>query len=110
MTAKRKAIFRDDSFDATRAHYPVFLKDGLGMCADPNVDPDWFFPDEEKQRNKKLHTELARYVCRRCPFRVDCAQWATDTKQDGIWGGTTTQERMARRHGFTGAGRFAAAL
>jgi WhiB family redox-sensing transcriptional regulator len=35
-------------------------------------------------------------VCRRCPVRVKCLEYAIGTKEpEGIWGGLTPRERKA---------------
>ncbi|MFF1284343.1 WhiB family transcriptional regulator [Streptomyces sp. NPDC058299] len=40
--------------------------------------------------------ERAKLVCRRCPVRDDCLQFALATGQDsGVWGGLTEDERRA---------------
>lgn len=57
-------------------------------CA--GMDPDVFFPD----RGAAKAADRARDVCRRCPVRQPCLDWALDTRQDhGVLGGTTPEER-----------------
>jgi len=58
------------------------------------MDPALFFPgpDEDPER--------ALAVCRTCPVRDECLEWAIAAHERyGIWGGTTEQERrrLARR-------------
>lgn len=36
----------------------------------------------------------ARRVCASCPIVADCLQWAVDNFEEGVWGGTTKQERL----------------
>jgi WhiB family redox-sensing transcriptional regulator len=37
----------------------------------------------------------AKAVCGRCPVRANCLSYALITRPDGIWGGTTREERWA---------------
>ncbi|MFC5212521.1 WhiB family transcriptional regulator [Streptomyces coerulescens] len=68
-------------------------------------DPDLFFPVGNSGSVPTLiQTDEAKAVCRRCPVREQCLDWAVDAgPMDGIWGGTTAQERdrSGRRGGIT---------
>lgn len=58
-------------------------------------DPDLFFPIGATGP-ALVQTERAKAVCRRCPVREECLQWALDTGQTlGVWGGTSENERRA---------------
>lgn len=75
--------------------YPPFLADGTGACAgDPA--PDDFTEDRHRRIYRDLR-ERARRVCKSCPFEIQCREWALATGQQGMYGGTTTQERRVLR-------------
>ncbi|MFJ1735182.1 WhiB family transcriptional regulator [Streptomyces sp. NPDC088254] len=58
-------------------------------------DPDLFFPIGTTGP-ALLQTEQAKAVCRRCPVREPCLEWAMETDQTlGVWGGTSENERRA---------------
>ncbi|MGW0587594.1 WhiB family transcriptional regulator [Streptosporangium amethystogenes] len=58
-------------------------------------DPELFFPVSYEGPGREQY-ERARAVCRRCPVRGRCLEYALNTQQmDGVWGGTTPDERRA---------------
>ncbi|NEY31118.1 WhiB family transcriptional regulator [Streptomyces sp. PRKS01-65] len=58
-------------------------------------DPELFFP-VGTSGPAALQTEQAKAVCRTCPVREQCLQWALETGQSiGVWGGTSENERRA---------------
>ncbi|MEW2295512.1 WhiB family transcriptional regulator [Streptomyces sp. NPDC006743] len=60
-------------------------------------DPDLFFPIGTTGP-ALVQTEQAKSVCRRCPVRDECLEWALETAQPlGVWGGTSENERRALR-------------
>lgn len=93
-----------------RAQDPRFLGEGQAECAQPGVNPDWFFPELARGDKVGLYIALAKATCEECPLRRACSKYAIETRQEGVWGGTTTQERANRRRvaNTIGAGRFAA--
>jgi len=66
----------------------------LAACRD--VDGELFYP-------VSVRAELAqpaKSVCRRCPVKAECLQYALDTgEREGIWGGLTPGERSAYANG-----------
>jgi WhiB family redox-sensing transcriptional regulator len=62
-----------------------------------NEDPELFFPlgGGPDARRQELR---AKRVCRACPVRDDCLEWALTTFQDaGVWGGLGEEERREIR-------------
>lgn len=64
----------------------VAVPDWTGaLCS--QVDLELFFPE-------KGGTSLpAKQVCRSCPVQEPCLQYALDNPVDGVWGGTSVNER-----------------
>lgn len=59
-------------------------------------DPEIFFP--MAATGPALgQISAAKAICSRCPVRHPCLHYAVATIQDGIWGGTTTEERSGLR-------------
>lgn len=58
-------------------------------------DPELFHPKGDTGPWLAV-IEDAKAVCRRCPSRASCLQWALETGQDaGIWGGLSEAERRS---------------
>lgn len=56
-------------------------------------DPELFFP-VGTTGPALLQAAEAKKVCRRCPVREQCLEWALKTGQDaGVWGGMSEDER-----------------
>lgn len=70
-------------------------------CA--STDPEIFHP------NKGESPRPAKNVCKACPVRAHCLEFALLTDQRyGVWGGTTEQERRRMRTARTRAAAAAA--
>lgn len=75
-------------------------------CID--VDPETFFP-VGRQGRRRLGAGApdlaapAKAICRRCPVVRDCLKEAIGTAVEGIWGGTTLDERdeLREQYGIT---------
>ncbi len=62
-----------------------------------NEDPELFFP-VGNTGPALMQIAEAKKVCRVCPVREPCLQWALDAGQDhGVWGGMSEDERRALR-------------
>ncbi|HEY4701708.1 MAG TPA: WhiB family transcriptional regulator [Streptosporangiaceae bacterium] len=65
-----------------------------GACR--GVDPELFFPISARGRAVE-QINSAKAVCGRCAVGGTCLSYALRTMPDGIWGGTTREERIAMR-------------
>ena len=59
-----------------------------GRAACRGVDPDIFYPVSDED------AEPAKAICRACPVREACLEYALgERERDGVWGGATERER-----------------
>lgn len=61
-----------------------------------NADPNVFFPDKDEDTPEEYDTKerVALDMCRRCPVKQECLDFAIRTKTVyGIFGGKTAKER-----------------
>lgn len=57
------------------------------------IDPEVFFPERPSDRALE-----AKAICRGCPVRTQCLEFALATRLDhGVWGGMTEVERRSLR-------------
>jgi WhiB family transcriptional regulator, redox-sensing transcriptional regulator len=63
-----------------------------GACR--GEDPELFFPISATGP-ALAQVSSAKAVCARCPVRANCLSYALITRPDGIWGGTTREERWS---------------
>jgi WhiB family transcriptional regulator, redox-sensing transcriptional regulator len=62
-----------------------------------DADPDLFFPISTTGAALR-QMEKAKQICRSCPAQIQCLAWALDNGiTDGVWGGTTPDERRVIR-------------
>ena len=62
-------------------------------CQDSN--PEMFFPVGQSPLGR-AEAWAAKRICRRCPVRTACLEWAIRTgERSGVWGGMTEEERRA---------------
>ena len=70
-----------------------------------HADPDLFFP-VGTTGDAVDDTEAAIALCRRCPVRKECLEFAMVTNQrDGVWGATSEEDRRRMRSAWL-AGRL----
>ena len=66
-----------------------------GACQ--QADPELFFPAGAVTGPAARQAEVAKAVCGRCAVRANCLSYALEAMPEGIWGGTTLDERRAAR-------------
>jgi WhiB family redox-sensing transcriptional regulator len=69
-------------------------------CLDPQVDPDLFHPAGDMTTMtaaKAEQIEQAKAICARCAVRRPCLEEALAERRQGVWGGTTEDERHRMR-------------
>lgn len=69
-----------------------------GACRDV-ADPSIFFDDDGRNMVAKLNVTEAKRVCtQECDQRISCLAYALEAGiDDGVWGGTTGEERRRMR-------------
>jgi WhiB family transcriptional regulator, redox-sensing transcriptional regulator len=65
-----------------------------GACR--QADPELFFPIAVTGSAAR-EAEVAKAVCGACAVRVICLSFALEAMPEGVWGGTTLEERRAVR-------------
>ena len=60
----------------------------LAICT--GEDPNTFFPSNGDSGTR------AREICACCPVRRNCAEYAAEADEFGIWGGLDQEQRRAR--------------
>jgi WhiB family redox-sensing transcriptional regulator len=66
-----------------------------GACL--QADPGLFFPVSVTSTGARQSEAAAKAVCGGCDVRADCLSYALEAIPEGIWGGTTMEERRAAR-------------
>ncbi|RAY13613.1 WhiB family transcriptional regulator [Actinomadura craniellae] len=68
------------------------------------VDPELFYPIGYAAEVFKHQEAQAKAVCGGCSVRAECLDWALRAGEpDGIWGGTTPEERRYLRRRIAAA-------
>ena len=94
LASHRRAGARTDALHAARAGSPSWMP--RGACR--GEDPELFFPIATAGP-ALAQVSSAKAICGRCPVQANCLSYALVTGQDdGIWGGTTREERWPTRH------------
>jgi WhiB family redox-sensing transcriptional regulator len=63
------------------------------VCA--QTDPNLFYPE-----GKGFTGAKAKEVCRTCPVRIQCLDWALEhDERYGVWGGMTADQRAQLKKG-----------
>jgi WhiB family redox-sensing transcriptional regulator len=89
------------------SHETVNRDNWLEFAECRNMDPDYFFPVGNTGPALE-QIEKAIAVCRTCLAQTVCLEYALKTNQDnGIWGGTTEEERRQIRKNMKAGSRSA---
>jgi WhiB family redox-sensing transcriptional regulator len=65
-----------------------------------DTDPNVFFPAPGSGRNANAEVAQAKAICKDCPVRITCLEYALDNHIDhGVWGGISERGRKALRAG-----------
>lgn len=66
-------------------------------CAEPDIDPEMFFPVHDGASSDHPQIKAAKQVCRSCPVWRECRAWVLETEGEpyGIAGGLSARERHA---------------
>ncbi len=81
---------------ATKHHPSTERGDWRNRSRCRDEDPELFFP-VGNTGPALLQTAAAKAVCRRCPVRDRCLEWALTALPHGVAGGLSEQERDAVR-------------
>ena len=66
-----------------------------GACR--QADPELFYPIAIGKGPAARQAEAAKAVCGPCAVRANCLSYALEVMPEGIWGGTTWDERLKAR-------------
>lgn len=78
------------------ANHPQPAGDWRSRSACRSVDPEIFWPPANTSLVLERYLAEAGPVCAACPVTTDCLDYALSTGQaDGIWGGTTPEQRRS---------------
>ncbi|GAA2829844.1 WhiB family transcriptional regulator [Nonomuraea rubra] len=70
----------------------------MTRAACQDADPGLFFPVIGDTSQQGQADDQARRICQACPVQPACLDWALRTGEpDGLWGGTTPEERRRLR-------------
>ena len=64
-------------------------------CA--TVDPELFFPKMPNDKQQRENILAAKEICKTCPVIDECLKYALNHGVEGIWAGTTFEERKQTR-------------
>lgn len=76
----------------------------LSLAACRDMPTEEFFPDAGKSYARRVY--VAKIACNECVIKNDCLRVALFNREEGVWGGTTAEERAdmrraAKRKGLT---------
>ena len=68
---------------------PAFFDEAICLGAEPSIFDGDSVTDVLE----------AKKICSACPIQAMCLEWATQTQDAGVWGGSTPEERKKLRGG-----------
>lgn len=84
-----------DIADHMRRGQPSFKMDPSIACDGlptswwyPNYHADDYAETREQQQERQHHNQIAVQLCKSCPLKEQCIEWAITHDEYGIWGGT----------------------
>jgi hypothetical protein len=79
------------------------IGDGQAACREVGVDPEVFFPEGEADP-VLAQVSVAKCICAKCGVQQLCLALALRRgEREGIWGGSTPQERRSHHYGASAA-------
>lgn len=70
-----------------------------GEAACRGMGFDRFFPSNQGDKEQREAAEAeAKAICKRCPVKIECYEWAKENGEVGIWGEATEVERTGSRN------------
>lgn len=76
------------------SNYPDFHAKGPASCT--TGDPEIFFTEADDPDHRK-NTAVAKAICERCVYKTECLEWAMESREIGVWGGTSDMDRRMMR-------------
>lgn len=83
---------------ANWGEWPAWLDEATETPACRGHDTNLFFPDNGPGAGKQI--AKAKAICRSCPLKVTCEEWALAQPPQhlhGVWGGLSRGQRLARK-------------
>lgn len=77
--------------EITSYFFPATPSMNGALCADGSIDPELFHPESREETYAVLST--IRKLCNSCPARVACLTYALEVEVEGLWAGTTLNQR-----------------
>ena len=67
------------------------------LCAEVGVEIFYTDDKDEKKVDSMSTYAMANSICKKCPHRNECAEWAIKHELFGFWGGLSPKERTNLR-------------
>ena len=67
------------------------------LCAEVGVEIFYTDDKDEKKVESMSTYAMANSICKKCPHKNECAEWAIKHELFGFWGGLSPKERTNLR-------------